>query len=193
MNFGIMTSFIVGGLLLLSVMTLNARVMQNSGETTLNLLARQHVTQVNDMIHADFRRMAFDVPQAVDAILVAEDHRLKFRGDLYDGDGSGYNTIEWIYDTSADVSSTTNPDDHVLTRIVDGSSTTLPTVTTTFKFTYYNGSGTQLSTPVSAGQLDTIRKIKVEVVCESAETYEQLYQKSYWLKTFMPTNLQMRS
>ncbi len=179
MNIGIVTSFIIGGLLLLSILQLNTRVLENSSQSTLNLMAKNNVETVSEILSHDLRKVGYGTSGG--AISTANTQRFAFVADI-DNDGAIDNLI-WEYDTTAAIAETENPHDHPLYRIVNSDTSVLKTATTSFTFTYYDSLDAVTTTP------GDVRHLKIEVACESPAPYGNDYPESTWERRFSPVNL----
>lgn len=183
MNTGIVTSFIIGGLLMVSIVALNERVLSDSNQTALNQIVKDRIENISQTVSNDFRKMGYNVKGGV--ITTASKYDISFQSDLNDDDV--VHTITWQYDYNQDVPETKNPNDHPLYRIVDGVKHLVGGSITSFSLSYILKNGQETTNP---GNLGDIRRIKVNMVCESPEPYENMYQGAAWQKTFVPANLQ---
>lgn len=179
MNVGIVTSFIIGGLLLLSVFTLNNTVMQHSAQSTMELSAQTHVETLSEVMSYDIRKMGYRTTGV--AVQTATPLQLAFLSDL-DNDGT-VESVSWIADTTAHIPATHNPDDFLIYRIVNSDTTDFATATTGFEFTYYDSTGAQ-----TAGLTD-IKSVQVVLRCESPEPLSNEYVRASWQQRFSPRNL----
>ncbi len=183
MNTGIITSFIIGGLLMISIVALNERVTMDSNQTAINQIVKNRIDNVSQVIDNDFREMGYGVNGTI--ITYASPEEVSFQEDL-NNDGIIHN-VTWLYDVSQGVSQTVNPNDHPLYRIVDGVKHMVSASVTSFSLSYIMKNGDQTASP---GNFNEVRKIKVNMVCESPEPYNNIYQGAAWQKTFVPANLQ---
>jgi hypothetical protein len=195
MNIGITTSFIVGGLLLLSILHMNMAVSNNSMQTTMQMTSKNYTKAVSETISADVQRMGFQVAgeEIQDVILKAESDEIQFKTDL-DDDGS-VETITWEL-TSDKYSKSSNPNDYELVRTgpvsaggpVDAKSV-FPVVS--FEVTYFDTRNQPTST------IEDIDQIGIEIVTESPEAVttnggNKNYGRSFWQRTFVPPSLHIR-
>lgn len=173
MNIGITTSFLVGGLLLLSILHMNFTVSSNSTEATLQLVAKNRMMAVTETMTADFGRMGYNVPANQDVIISSSPQDITFQADV-DDDGST-ETISWIF----------NSNDSTLVRTGPVSS---------------GGPSEEMTYPVSDFELQIQgnSRIQVKVECMSPEPISHnpngndVYARSLWQKTFAPPSLQFR-
>jgi hypothetical protein len=198
MNIGITTSFIVGGLLLLSILHMNMAVSNNSMQTTMQMTSKNYTKAVSETIAADVQRMGFQVAgeEVRDVILIAESDRIQFKTDL-DDDGS-VETITWEL-TSTEFSKSSNPDDYELVRtgpVKAGGAVNAKSVypVTSFEVTYYDTRHQDLG---SSPDIEDIDQIGIEIITESPEPItmnggKKSYGRSFWQRTFVPPSLHIR-
>ncbi len=85
MNTGILTSFIVGGLLLLSMIHLNNQALQNSTNVTLDLHNKGQVETIRKIIKQDFNSIGFGKNSKIKSF--NPPHFINFSADIY-GNGT---------------------------------------------------------------------------------------------------------
>lgn len=206
MNLGIITSYIIGGIILLSILMMNLSVSNSSIEITMRQANQQKLSSITDMISSDLQKMGYNLEEKTETILVEADHdRLKFQSNI---DNSGdIETVSWEF-TDEEVTSTDNPDDLVLRRIVRDKDTNNITEetpirlgVTDFNISYYTSYGADrsdsLSTPLSTSEMEDVRQLYIKINLESAEKIsgssnnEGEYMRSVWEKRFSPPNLEI--
>lgn len=197
MNVGIVTSFAVGGLLLLSILSLNRQVMVNSSGSAIKLMSKQNVDNVVDYVAGDFRHIGYN-SEVPTPITVFEEDRFQFRGGMESAVDNNTYRVTWHAKPTVEVKNN-NPNDYVLERKVEkynGSTfdiahkTTFPI--THFKLTYINGQGNEATLPAQ------IKEIRVEIVWETAEPIRYdgedkenpVYDRTIWKQNIFPDNLQ---
>jgi len=178
MNLGMVTSFIVGGILLLSILQLDARVLNNTHNSTFDIVAKNNMVGLSSVISFDMRKVGYGTSD--EAFLTAASNELSFQGDI-DNDGT-VDTVTWTYDTTAAVSGTKNPGDYELTRTVNGSSMDMSAVITGLTWTYFDSTGNETHV------LSYIQSLKVELICQSPEMVNGDYTQSAWERSFYPVN-----
>ncbi|PAU93292.1 hypothetical protein CK503_12785 [Aliifodinibius salipaludis] len=190
MNFGITTSFVVGGLLLLAMLHLNGQVLQNSVEITLNATDKTKVETIRQVITQDLKRIGFGNNSSIAAF--NPPNFINFRADVH---GQGTSQVIWNFQENVQVNETTNPDDRVLRRNgpIDSTGGSRPTVFNVVDFSmtgYSDAQGTNVTT-----DRNQIRSIRVKIVTESPEPLngangQNYYPRTVWEKLIVPTNLQ---
>jgi len=93
MNLGIVTSYIVAGVIILGIVAMNLSVQNSSAELTLTQMQRQYVANITDMLNDDLSNMGYDVndvtrdPEGNIKILeCAQENRISFYRNLCETD-----------------------------------------------------------------------------------------------------------
>lgn len=209
MNLGLTTSFIIGGILLLSILMMNMSVTSSSIQLTMRQTNQQKLSTISDMIASDIQKMGYDKKKKTDKILLeATDNRIKFKSNI-DNEG-GVETVSWEFIEHEDhkITSTENPNDYELRRIVRDEETgnlieksPIRLGVTEFNIRYYDSYGAlkshNMSTPITdQSEREKIKQLYIKINLESAEkTYENSnedgdYTLSVWEKRFSPPNLE---
>jgi hypothetical protein len=195
MNSGIAISFIIGGLLLISIISMNSRVMENSGEAVLNMTAKKTVETVSQVINRDMQRIGYntgsppsDAIKEVTRNTATNTYKLKFEADIDDNNTEDPVTITWEANPVNKVTATSdNTNDYKLTRTVDGGPEdgTIAFSVTDFDLTFYDINSNPTTTTTN------IRIIDVSLEAQAPVKYgnKSDYEKSIWNKTFTPPNL----
>ncbi len=190
MNMGIVTSFIVGGLLLLAMLQFNNRVLQNSAEMTMSINEKNNIGTIRQVISQDFNMLGFGVGDTI--TVFNPPNQIRFTSNVYN---QGNTQVMWNFQENAPIPQTSNPNDRRLMRVgpVDSSGGTQPTVfnVVDFELTGYSDiAGTNETTNRS-----NIRSISVKIVYEAPESVSlnadtTYYPRAVWSKHFVPNNLQ---
>lgn len=202
MNYGIITSFVIAGMVLLAIFTMNTSVSQSSVELTMSRNVKHHVNTVSDMISHDLSKIGYNWMGMIDdPIQTADSAKIVFFSNIDNDKSNTAERVTWKF-TNSEVTSSANPNDYVLQRTVmnkSGSTTITKTdITlgiTNFNLNYYSkvGSDTPMATPVS--NPENIKQIEVELILESRVEFSRnrsssgRYIQSVWQKRFSPINL----
>lgn len=195
MNAGIVTSFVVAGILLLAILAMNLNISRSSTGLTMRQITQENVETVSDFFNYDFPKIGYAQLSTIpDAITLAESNRIVYKSDI-DNSGS-QETVEWVFDTDAAVTKGTNPDDYVLKRIVDGSVSSFSFGVTQFNLTYLDSNLNIIPTPIgSQSDRNDIRHIKINLTVSSREKLGEVgpgagaYLQSPWERMYTPKNL----
>ena len=190
MNFGITISFVIGGLLLISVITLNNQVIQNSGEATLNMSAKQTVETVTQVMTRDFLRIGYNTgSDPSDAIQSVTSQKIVFEADIDDDNTESPVRITWEAQPGEKIPATKNNSDYKLTRTVaSGPEAGTSTFSVTdFSFTFLDMDGN----PTVA--TEQIRSIRIDLESQAPARFKKNanFEKSFWNKTITPPNLNL--
>lgn len=187
-NLGIAISFIIGGLLIVSILTLNARVIQNSGETVLNMTAKQPVENITDIMRRDFQRLGYNMNTGNDPIQIAHSNRIMFWADVDNDKTIKAKKITWRFNKPGNpAKSTENPNDYELVRQVSGNTKKMTFPLIEFELRYFDNEGNPTSDETA------IRSISVSLESQSPVAYgDNNYSTSFWEKTFSPPNLRIQ-
>lgn len=179
MNLGLTGSFLIGGILLITILTVHMSVREDSATTTLQITAMTNASTVAEIADNDFTNIGVGI--GTSSLLSASATDISFLSDI-DGDYA-IDTLTWQYDSTSADTATLNPNDHRLLRIVNGDTLKFSSNVTAFDLTYFNDIG-GITT-----NLDSIRRIRVRVLCESPAQYGNEFQTSAWQRTYVPINL----
>ena len=189
MNISLITSYAVGGLLLLSILTLNNMVMIESSKTTVDISNKVYVDNLREVITNDLNRIGYGFSASINSV---SENKIVFNADVF---GNGLTQITWEFEDDNAVNATSNPDDYVLKRIgpVDASNTseTMTFRVIDFKITAYKDrDGQELAADESE-----LKSVRVELIYESPEPLgrgDGTYYRSVWRKHFVPNNIQFQ-
>jgi len=191
MNLGLTTSFIIGGLLMIAIVSLNVRMGQNSADITMHSMNQSHISDISEIIKFDFPKIGYDSDAPIDnPIQVAEKHEIQFLSNLYNTGGS-IQTVTWTLGDDA-LSGSDNSKLRTLTRTIDGDSQNINLGVSRFDLLYFmEGNSTPLSFPIDPSDREDINKIEVILEVESKEATgkNNSYTTSSWRKMFMPPNI----
>lgn len=200
MNLGLTTSFVVGGILLLSILSMNMNLSQSSTELTMRQITQQRVNTIAEILQKDIPNIAYKKNGTVSSpIKDAQAELIEFESDI-DNDGT-VETITWEFTDTA-VSSSQNPNDKILVRTVDGSTTEIKSGVTEFNLTYRDQNRQKIDINLLSSLLggaqaerDKIRYITVDFTLGSPEKVggagnsDPHFIYTRWEKQFTPMNL----
>ncbi len=193
MNVGLITTFVIGGIFMLSIFAYNQQLVTSSQEFLLSSISQQNLDNVVTVLSNDFNKIGYNTGLAVPFTTINSDNVL-FQADVYDGDSYGATNIRWYLDTSAPVTSTDNPNDYYLKRVGPVSNSSYGTIqfpVTLFKLKYYTADGTVTTNKAS------VKKVEVQIITESGDAYtvgnysEDFYPRNTWKRIFVPNNINL--
>ena len=201
MNSGITISFIIGGLLLVSILAFNNRVSQYSSNSTLDLAVKNRIETIAELITNDFQKIGYNLPSNTKPFVIVQEQKVQFKADTFFDDNRPFSQIQWEFHTNKPYTDSSNPNDYELTR-ADNATTgfgnsEIVFPATFFKIEYMDSNGNIIAN--LPADKDLIRQVRVEIICESTESAsvnnsgEPIYPKAVWSKTFYPPNLQYQN
>ncbi len=193
MNVGIITSFAIGGLLMISILAFNGRVLNESAENTISVSTQIMLNEIIELVNNDFNRIGFGTGTS-DPFNKIEADDIIFEADVFDGDSYGVTNIRWELDKTTQATSTKNPNDFYLKRTgpITGSTYGVTQFPVVHFSVVYKTANDAITTNTA-----TVKKVSVEIVIESPEPYgkssdgEDLYQRTVWKRTFVPNNINL--
>lgn len=194
MNLGLTTSFIVAGILILSILSMNSNISHSSTELTMRQVTQQRAGTIAEILQKDISNIGSDVNSGIPSpITIAQTNVIEFESNI-DNSGSS-ETISWEF-TDTDASGSKNPNDKILIRKVDGHTAEFRSGVTSFDLRYLNKDRIVMSTPIALQEdRDKIRYIEISFTVQSKEpiggagTKELRYIETSWTKQFTPINL----
>lgn len=196
--FDIVSATVVSSVLLLMALRLNAQAIETNAVYQNNLNLQQSIVALVDVVESDFRKIGYckdykKIQPPNTAIVSADSHAIKFLTDIPSSPGDiGDGVVDTIYyslgDTS-ELSSTPNPHDRYLYRIVNGNAAKGWNLgVTQFSLRYYDALGDTIPFPVPDPRLIYTMEInislespaplmKVEYTSEAADSADF---KVYW-------------
>jgi hypothetical protein len=192
MNLGLVTSFIIAALLMLSILSMNLRMSQSTQDISLHSMSQNHVSAISDLIQYDFPKIGYDASGPIsNPITVAKEDEIQFEADL---DNSGtIETVIWRLE-SGSLAGSNNADHRSLVRIEDGNTQEIKVGVTRFEIRYYSfDSSAPFSTPVTGTNLENINRIEVilEVQPREGTGRNNQFTTSSWHRVFTPPNINL--
>lgn len=221
MNLGIVTSYIVAGVILIGIVMMNLSIRGSGAELTITQMQRQYVDNITNMLNDDLSNMGYDVNDITRdsdgeprVLVCAQEDRIRFYRNLCQTDEECNDEdrqperIEWqLLDEEI---SEGNPNHRTLRRTVTefepGSEDIANVIendinvgVTEFNVLYYQKVGSnEGETGLGCGSnVPNVRQFKVTLEVQSAERVrsrpgsEGRFIRSVWEKRFTPPNLQL--
>lgn len=171
--FDIVGSTVVGSLLLLMALRLNAQAIETNAVYQNNLNLQQSIVALVDIVEADFRKIGYckdykKIQPPNIAIVSADSNAIKFLTDCprYPGDvGDGVvDTIRYYVGPTSELANTPNPRDRFLYRIVNGNTSRGWNLgVTQFNLRYYDALGDTIPFPVPDPRLVYTMEINISL------------------------------
>lgn len=205
MDLGIVTSYVIAGMIFLAITMMTLSLSQSTTELTLNQNARKNVQTVGEMLNYDIPKIGYNKVERIGSgsIDSATSNRITFKSNIDNSDDETIETVTWEF-TDKPIAASGNPNDYVLRRSQNwgktGQDVTEITLgVTNFSIRYYSEYGqteaNAMATPVTGADLDKIKQIEIELEAESPAAIgnrsgSDRYLRSAWKKRFSPGNLE---
>lgn len=173
---------------------------ENTYNNSEDLIVQQNLTSVVEVLENDFRLLGYcadwkKIPDPTLSIISADSTSIKFLTDV--NNVGNLDTIYYYLGPTSELSSTQNPNDRLLYRVVDNQTPKSSNVgITEFHIMYFDGIGDTLSFPItSTGQISSIQvSLKVEDLEPRVDQAGKMnYVSSFWRQMrFAARNLQNR-
>ena len=174
-------SFLIGGMLLLSILALNASIMETATMNSLGTNAQENVTVIVSILDYDFRKMGYRVASGTSAITTMTGTTITFLGDV--DDNGSVDIVNYYLGPTSEPTSTDNPNDRFLYRNVNGTAIDVALGMTTWNLSYYGADGAVTATPAN------VRSIRVTFTVQSMIAFDTTYGEARWEGRFSPKNL----
>jgi hypothetical protein len=187
MNAGITISFAVGGLLLISILTLNNNVMRHSYQFSADMMEKNQIDNLRQLISNDMRRIGLG--DGADLLNFSDNH-IRFRARV-----NGQNrVISWRVMPGNNFNIPTNPNLVGLRRqgpFEDENNTQIDFPVRRFEVVAYSDEEGTIQTT----DKNQVRSILIEIEVESLQPIGNNpdgtphFASSSWKKLFIPTNM----
>jgi hypothetical protein len=175
-------SFIIGGLLLLAVVTSYTNVNEFTLYSNMDLTVQENLREWIQIVQHDIRKIGYRVGNPAWAIQHCDSTSINFVADI---DNNGVvDSISYFLGTPDQISGTENPRDRSLFRSVSGQQTGGPLGLTEFQLRYFDGVGNPTWTP------SAVKAVEVFIRIESPFPLDTTYVWSSWRGLIYPLNLQ---
>lgn len=215
MNMAMITSYLVAGVLLLSIVMVNINISNSGAELTMTQITRDKLETVTTMLDDDIPNMGYDLLQPPDTILtVADSNQIQFFRNLCRDPArdaafvncSDPERITWRFIESMTPGTSKNTNHGTLIRVVEEvgqapDTTWIQSGITKFNIRYYDDHGRALDqnipTPVPSSLFDDIKQLYIELEVQSNERIpgrfnsDARYIRAVWEKRFSPRNLEI--
>ncbi len=178
----IMGATVIGGLLLMILLRMNDKAVENTYLHGAELLVQENLVAVVELLEHDFRKIGYCkrwnvLPDPSHSIIAADSTSISFLTDL-DNDGN-IDTLSYYTGPTSELSSTANPRDRLLYRVENSETPRGSNVgVTQFRLTFFDALGNQLPFPITVPS--AIYIMQIDVTVEDFESYNQNYSSAFW-------------
>jgi hypothetical protein len=182
----IIGSVIIGGMLLLILFRLSDSVTENTFNYTGELSSQQNLAVVVQILESDFRKIGYcsdwkKIPDPSKSIVEADSNKIKFISDILpDGAPDGnIDTVTYYLGPTSELSSTPNPRDRLLYRVINNKSDGGVNLgITEFKLVYFDALGDTLPFPITSP--GAITSMEINIAVENTAGYDNKYSSVFW-------------
>ncbi len=177
----IISSSVIGGLLLLILLRTNASAVQNTYLNGQDLVNQEDLTTVVEILQHDFRKIGYCKDWTkIDprkAILSADSTSIKFLTDTKNN--GNVDTLYYYLGSTSELSGTPNPSDRLLYRVKNSEVPKSSNLgITEFNLSYFDTFGDTLSFPIT--DPGKIASIQISVRVENPYAYNNNYKTAFW-------------
>lgn len=174
-------SIVIGGIFLLGIWTFYGDVVDYSNQKLFEELTQESTAEFMEIIEHDFQRIGTGLLYPSDAII--DTVKFTFWADVTE-DGTPDSVVYYTSPTDS-AASTTNPNDVILYREVNGTKTISSAAgVTDFTVALFDERGFPTT------NLRAVRIIDVSLTLQSKSDYDSTYATAIWQKRIVPPNLQ---
>jgi len=191
----IILSILLGGILLLVVLSANDITAETTYMLNGDLFVQQMLVSVVQIVEGEIRNMGYGIPDSLGAtVVVAQDSAIAFLEDL--GLDGVIDTVRYYVGPVSDLPSTQNDSDRFLYRQINGSPRSAIGVVTRFQLRYFSqGQADTLIPPIPSEDLVSIKIVEITLEVQNpyalyrhqsqVEPGERnaLYSSSMWRQT----------
>ncbi len=174
-------SFLIGGMVLLTILSMNHEILETSSLNSLGTMAQENVVEIASILDYDFKKIGHRVSRTTSALLAITDSTISFLADI-DQD-SIVDTVSYRAGPVSETAATDNPKDRYLYRSVNGAEYDVALGITAWELRYFNQNMS------STSQVDSVRVIQVSFTVETMFGYDENYGRASWTTQFVPKNL----
>ncbi len=183
----LMGSIVIGGLLLLILLTLNDAAVENNFVYGGEAIAQANLVEVVRLVEHDFRKIGYcrdweKIPDPSKSVLMATQNSIKF---LTDDDNDGIlDTIFYQLGSESELEITPNPNDKMLYRVRNNEEPIGANLgVTQFDLFYYDAMGNELSFPITVPS--AIYTMQINIKVEDVYGYDRVncdeqYSSAFW-------------
>ena len=191
----ILFAMVLGGVLLLVVISANSIIAESQATTNGDVLVQEMLTSVAEIVEGEIRNMGFGAPENVPSVVLADTSDIRFIIDLDKDPITEVDTVEYFLGDTTELRKTPNPHDRLLYRRVNGGAAEPKGAVTMFHLQYLTLGGDTISAPVPSGRLSEIDVVELTLEVQNPQTLfraqgsvqqgeeEALYSTSVWQQT----------
>ncbi|MBU1881747.1 hypothetical protein KKA08_06900 [bacterium] len=174
-------SFIIGGLLLIMILSYNTNFANMTLEDQFELSVQENMVLLVEEMDFNFRKIGYGVANPWLSIVNGDTSGITLRADV-DNDGV-IDVVNYQLSTTDAAIGTENPNDRILYSTLNGVTIGGTFGVTDFQVRYYDAGGNQVT------DMTLVRYLEYEMTFESIMPVNSVYARSVWTGTVYPRNL----
>jgi len=174
-------TFLIAGIFIISLLTLDGQIMESNTVNSLNVIAQSNAANIATILQTDIHKIGQGIETATESIQSISDSSISFTADI-DKDGDT-DTIAYRLGAAGETTRTENTDDRYLYRSVNGTEFDVALGLTRLELTYFDSRGNP--TIISS----EIRTIGISLTVETPFYYQERLGTAEWQGQVTPNNL----
>jgi len=185
----VLVSFIIGGILLMIILTANDIAAENNTVYNGDMLVQEMLISTCQVLEGELRNMGFGVAETVTTIVEADSGAISFLTDL-DRNGT-VETVRYYIGPTSELHNTQNEGDRLLHRTVNAGTVSSIGAVTIFDLSFLTQQGDLLPRPVPLARLSEIHTVEVTIEVQNpyaplnpmGDNPQALFSSSLWQQT----------
>jgi hypothetical protein len=178
----ILGSIVIGGLLLLTMLRINANQTENTIVYGSDRVVQRNLVEVAVLLETELRKIGYcadpnKITSSTKVVQIADSNRIKFLAD-FNRDGS-LDSVYYFLGSTSELNYTPNPRDRILYRQINGGTPAAASYgITEFKLLYFDALNDTLNFPINDPAY--VKSLQVSFKIEDGAAYDNQYSSSYW-------------
>ena len=180
-------SFVIGGLIILMVINLNLTINTTATQQLYSNITQRQVVSAVELLEHDLYKIGYRIEG--DIITKADSNEIRFYSDI-NNDGFKDEVRYYLTGTSA-MGETNNPNDKILLRELNSTSSVTPIIVTELNFSFYDSLSQSIDYSALSDQInrDKIKTVKLIIETQTGELINDEYETIKLEETIRPKNI----
>jgi len=169
-------SFIIGGMLLVNIISLQGNASSQSDLYSATRVTQKNLVTLVGILENDFRKLGYGVTDPTKSIVKADSNDIIFKADI--NRNGIIDTIRYYVGSTSELKETPNPNDKLLYRIENKETPQSSNLgLTRFLLKYYN------QDMVPESNINAIKIVEITISVESPFPINGQYPNAFWKQT----------
>jgi len=161
----------------------HANLNETTQEKVLDSITIQNSASIARLIEFDFNRMGLGVSTNENSIIQADSNGIAFLSDI--DENGAVDTVRYFLSDTTIASSTENPSDRILYRLINSQTPTDAAMgVTKFHIRYFDWLGYETT------DMAQVKTFEIQLTVESIAPYNNRYSRYFWQTRITPPNLE---